>query len=298
MPLAMELVMPLVVGLVMPLAMGLVVLPAAVGGRDDDDEVGRAPVAAGLGIWLGPEAAEPEGAVEELVGAEPAAGAVTVPVPAGVVAGDDREPLLGTGPGPGPAGIWAAGVDEVWLGAAGTGGLEESVAAARGENARSRGIGGRPGCTCRVGGKLGRLLRRGTHTRGGRGLYGACTAALDAAGAVEDALSDHTGCRVRSTCRDRSRTASAAAGRNESLRRRVGIRGQRSCGIAGSPMLGRGGAQFRTRGTTVRLRGDRGLGRWRGDSGPAGDCSVPWPGVTPSGETSVFVVFHDCDRCA
>ncbi len=115
-------VMPLTDGLVMPLTVGLVVLPAAVGGRDDDDdEVGRAPVAVGLGIWLGPEAVEPEGAIEELVGAEPAAGAVTVPIPAGVGAGDDREPLLGTDPGPGPASIWAAGVDEVWLGAAVTG---------------------------------------------------------------------------------------------------------------------------------------------------------------------------------
>ncbi len=84
-------------------------------------------MAVGLGIWLGPEAVEPEGAIEELVGAEPAAGAVTVPIPAGVGAGDDREPLLGTDPSPGPASIWAAGVDEIWLGAAGTGGLEESV---------------------------------------------------------------------------------------------------------------------------------------------------------------------------
>ncbi len=30
--------------------------------------------------------------------------------------------------------------------------------------------------------------------------------------------------------------------------------------------------------------------------GPAGGCSAPWPGVTLSGGTSVFVVFHDCDH--
>jgi hypothetical protein len=107
-------------GLVMPLDCGLFVLADVDGGRDEA-EVGRAPVTPELEIMLGPEAVEPEGAVEELAGDEPPAGGAKLPVAAGVMAEDDREPPLGTGTCAGPASIWAAGVEEARLGAGGTG---------------------------------------------------------------------------------------------------------------------------------------------------------------------------------
>jgi len=89
---------------VVPPAVGLVVLPAAVGGRDVGEE-GRAPVVAGTGVWLVPEAVEPEGPVEELAGAEPVAGGGAVPVAAGVAMGAVGEPLLGAETGACPASI-------------------------------------------------------------------------------------------------------------------------------------------------------------------------------------------------